>query len=1165
MATERVSPSVNIQTTPAADDPVAAAQRSKAGQLASGFDSVQRTAEAIGQIGVTYLRDQALTQAKEDAAGIVKYDADGNLIVPKSFDNFGGGLLYTQAYNDAAKANYKQAALKEVENRATLLAGQFPTDPDALSAKFLEYTDAKIKQMPEEVRPIMQAHFESVRAQAVTGAAANRQKVVNEVTMKNAQDLQAAQVDEWARFKSAEANGTFDPGTLAQHKAKLDDKWKDYVALATQAGVPQVAIDRQYKLMLAQADARNFFKGIEASVGGAGESAAAAFGARQSDIEAFQKKYPGADYQQVIGSEMQAAMSRANARSSGTVNAQNVLANQYTAEEGTIRRQWAEARANVTKNPDDYPDQQAALAEINQIYEGQLNVLRTRSAYDNNLRPLQRAQIALSALTVRDQMTHTMLSTAVATQMGTLQSATSTQLERSNALGDLQSFLKNPETIAYGLSSPQGASLIRTAQHAVGNAYIQSSLGNISNFKNSFNGEIPPEKMEPLIAEAQRRNYIGTDYAGQVNPAEIPALIQKNRDAYQKKQLAGITTAETITNWKSGTTTANAAQQKQVRDTIPFSVSAYNYGTGRVETAPFNGANPGHISAALSYTAATGVVPEQIAEYLAKAPGIASPEERKHMLSVGQSFQTLFDNHYKGRGITMDERKERVAAQMRSQLGDGYRMMIGIAREGYEADPSRLNKYNSGELPNRENPGKPDETRQQIIAELQGRADMAKNQTKALLYSAGSGLLGEGTVLNDLLGRSDVSKMEFMSKAGQQEMMAGIAGRSFLTGNGIQPDKTIELSGDVVDDVVGHAQKFKDQWGKSIKEGENLDPNRQAVHDYFIKYEQDLALREVTDARGNVQKYVLERKPFHVEANGQWGTKLTQNQWTDLATARARMTRPDLFQGPDPVDPSSVRIVSGQREDGSKIHGLYGNTYRNRSMVYIGDIDPRDQSMGYVSGKVFDQVYREMGDHNLANLFSNMPIFGKLIEQKIAENVTDAMVTQAGDRQEPNKAWTNFLLTLRTAIKDNSALSHFAGEKYDAAWQKAATADAERAIVRFGGPAYLMGFSSPRIPGITPVNDIETPDSPPSQRWWDNVSPAQQQGMEDSRKALEQSRNANRGSRRQTLPPIDPTAPPDNAPDQTPMSRLTPEQSRRPGETNAQFIARQRASQRKPE
>jgi hypothetical protein len=698
--------------------------------------------------------------------------------------------------------------------------------------------------------------------------------------------------------------------------------------------------------------------------------------------------------------------------------------------------------------------------------------------------------------------------------MGVLQSATATPLERSNALSDLQTFLRNPETIAYGLSSPQGASLIRTAQHAVGNAYIQSSLANIESFKSSFNGETPPEKMDPILAEAQRRGYIGVDYAGQVNPQEITGLLNKNRKLYQEKQFALNTAAETITNWQSGSTTPNAEQRKQVASTVPFSVSAYNYGTGRVESVPFNGANPGHISAALSYTARTGVVPEQVAEYLSKAPGIASPDERKHMLSVGQSFQTLFDNHYKSKNITMDERKERVAAQMRSQLGDGYSMMIGIAREGYEANPANLNKYTSGELAKRENTDKPDETRQRIVSELQGRADMAKNQVTALAYSAGAGLLGEGTFLNKILGRSDVSKMEFMSKAGQQEMMSGIAARSFLTGGGIQPDKPVELASELVDHVVGHGQKFKDKWGKSIRENENLDPNRQAVHDYFINYEQDLALREVTDANGNVQKYVLERKPFHVEANSQWNTKLTSNQWTDLATTKARLARPDLFQGPDPIDPASVRIVSGEREDGSKIHGLYGNSLRNRSMVYIGDIDPRDQSMGYVSGRVFDAVYSEMRDSKTAELLSNLPVFGRLIDQKIAENVTDSMVRQAGGRVGANEAWTEFLMTLRTAVKDNVALSHFAGKEYDAAWEKAAKAEAERAIVRFGGPAYLMGFSSPRIPGLSPVSDASTPDSPPSQQWQDKASPAQQQGMDESRKALEQSRNRNRGSRK---------------------------------------------------
>lgn len=1114
MATQRIEPSANIQPTPTAEDPVAAAQGAKARQMASGFASVEQASSQIGQIATNYLRDQALKQAQEEAAGIVKYDEKGNLIVPTNFDApIGGGLLYSQAYAEAAQANYKHAAVKEFENKSVELQTQFPTDPESYSAKLIEYREAKINAMPSAIQPMMRAHFETIRAQGATSIAATRQRIVNETNLKNANEAQEQWVTDWAAFKQSEASGNFAPGDYEGHKNKLEDRWKDIAAMQRQAGLPDVAIQRYRKLAETQAEARNFFGKIGEQIGRSGESASVVFGANQEAIRKFEEAHPGQEAQAIIAGERQRAIARGQAQASATTSSQDIQYNNSRASVDTINAEWRERRREITSNPADYPDQQQALHDLNVEMQGRLNDVN-RQAQTSNMRPIQKATTALATVNARDEGIQRAMSTAVATQVNTVLDVTAPQWAKASALADLSTSLKSPDFIAYSLQSPQGAALYRSVQQTVGEAHIMGAMASIGGFVEQMsNGRVSPEREQEVLAEARREGWFGTTVPGQIHPRDAQHLIATNRALYAKRQQNLSDATVMIDNVARGGIPTET-QAKAYQQINPFAIESYDAATGQTKAVPPDMSNPAHVQRALAYINKSLIVPEVAREYMERAPGTASPQERAQMLAFGQAIQKTFDNHFKSSNITIDERKELVAAQMRAQLGKGYDAMNAIAHLGPDATPASINQYMSSESRKRENPDKPDETRQQVRDELTGVSSMATASP-----------IRQGVVMaadwaaDTFFPDDSRPKWGMLSDAATQKVLSGVIARSNLVGGGIQSGATLQVAPEVESSIFGWAQKFKDSMGKSIVEQEGLNPTRQAILDYFHRNSDDLAIRETRDADGNNPKYAIERKPFHLEANKAAGTQLTSGQWNDLVTARVFHSRPDLFEGSDPINPKSVRVHAAQRDDGTMMYGVYGETMRGNATRYIGDIEPNDPGIGHVRAKISDAVYREVGDSTTAQMLSNMPLFGSMIERGIAENIKESLIRQESHRYLPSKTWANIIVGIREAIgqsEHQGPLAQFTRPEYDEFWKKAATEEGQRSISRYGGLGYLLGFrSSPVIFSASPQVPDNAPDVGPTIGGAIvNASEKQRQGMSDSAAALEQARNRNRGSRK---------------------------------------------------
>jgi hypothetical protein len=1082
-------------------------------QNASSFASTEQAASQVGQIATTFLREQALKQAQTDAAGIVKYDEKGNLIVPTNFDApIGGGLLYSQAYAEAARANYKHAAVSEFQNKAAELQSQFPTDPESFSIKLNEYRDAKVGALPPDLQPMMLGHFETIRAQGATAIAANRQKIVNETTMRNANDLFGTLVNDTVAFERSKASGNFAPQDYAAHEAKLADKWNDYAAMAKQAAMPQVWIDRQKSLAMTQAKARIFFENIGAQVGSAGESASVVFGANQEAIRKFENEHPGQEAQAILASEKQRAMSMAQAQATATTTAQNITYDNNQAAATQIRAEWSDRRREITSNPADYPDQQGELRRLDAEMNDRLAQVN-RAAQTSNMRPMQKATVALATTNYRDEAMQRSMSMAVATQVNTLQDVSAPQWAKSSALLDLQTSLKSPEFVAYSLASPQGAALYRNVQQAVGAAHIQAAALDIGSYKEAWaNGRVSPEREAEMLALGQRKGWIGNSVPGQIGNEELVQLTARNKTLFRKNSQLDSDAAIAINNIAQGGRPSKEEREK-IAAVYPFKVQAYDYGKGQsVEVAPdFN--NPGHVSSALAYINKTLTVPEGLRQWMETAPGVADPEKRKYMLSVGQSVQKVFDNHYmngpKG-PVSLDERKELVAADMLNQLGEGYGVMNAIANLGYDATPAAIYQYIAGETRKRENPAKPDETAKAVLDELQGVSNLAStNIFDDAYYGAASGI---GNMLTNFVGmdQSTVKRWGMMSEAATHQLMQGIAAKSALSA-GPLGSKPIEIHDDIKSHVIGHVGRYKDKYGKTDEEN-RLNPNRQGILDYFNRNGSDLALREVFDKDGVVSKYVLERKPFFLEANKAAGVNLNQKQWEEMMSLTARLKRPELFVdgGQGAVDPATVRVQSAERGDGSKIYGIYGYNWKANSTVYIGDVNPRDETVGFARARIYEAVATEMRDSDVAALLSNMPIFGALLDQKMKANFEDSIISQSGQRSTTSDFTASFFQTLRSAVSNNAPLAQFTGEKYDAAWKKVEVMAAKRDLNRYGGLGYLLGFSSPEY-FIQPTNQVDGDVSP---AWQDKASPQQQQGMQDAAKALEQSRARNRTHRK---------------------------------------------------
>lgn len=1076
MAIQRVDPSVTIQPTQTTSDPLAGAQQAVAGRRASAFASVEQAADQIGQIATNYLRDTALKQAQDDAAGIVEYDKDGNLLVPQNFDApIGGGLIYSQTYARAAEANYKHAAINEFQGQAGKLQAQFPTDPEAFSAKLIEYRDAKIAAMPPAVRPLMLAHFETIRSQGATSIGAARQRVVNETTMRNANELQEKWVNDYAAFKQSEATGNFGQPEYENHKLKLDDRWNDYVAMARQSGMPQVWIDRQRQLAETQADARNFFSKIGDQIGGSGESAATVLGNAQKDIEAFERKYPGQEAQAIIAAERQRAFARGQAQASGAVTASNVQTDTYRAELAGLDAEMRERRREITSNPADYPNQSEALRALNIEIEDRRTALNARVQQSSALRPLQKASLSLGILDQRDAATQRSVSMAAATSMNAAMDLSAPASSRAAAMADLEGSLRSPEMVSFSLSSPQGAALYRNIQQTVNEARMQSASVAIGTYREAWaNGRIAPEREGEMLQMGIQKGWVGSVAPGQVRPEEMVQLAGRNRELFRKNQQVNTAATTAINNVAAGGVPSEK-DRELIGTAVPFKVQAYDYSVGKsVDLAPdFN--NPGHVSAALAYINKTLTVPEGLRQYLEAGPGVASPEQRAHMLSVGQSIQRVFDNHFKSSPngpVPIDERNQLVAAQMRAQLGKGADFIAAVSKLGPDATPASLNQAMAGDTRRRENPDKPDDTAKGILDELQGVVSMGSANIFDKAYYGAVGMLDPEGLTGMMFGPDKVRRWGMMSDAATFQIMQGVAKSSALSVEYIS-GKTVEIDGTLAQHIVGHGERYKNQYGRTDEEN-RLNPNRQAILDYFNRNGSDLALREVKKADGGVEKYVLERKPFFLEANKAAGVSMDQSQWENMMSLTARLKRPDLFTdaGQGSVDPSTVRVQSAERPDGTKVYGLYGYNWKASSTVYIGDVDPKDDTIGFARARIYQAVAEEMKDSRVASLLSNMPLFGDLIDQKLAGNFKESILKQSSGRDMPSDATASLFATMRTALTAGP-FTEFIKPEYDEAWKKVETMTAKRGLNRYGGLGYLLGYTSPErfiMPTTAPDN-----------------------------------------------------------------------------------------------
>jgi hypothetical protein len=166
--------STTIQPTPGTSPVDVQAEQALANQQGRSATATGEIAGQVQQFSANIMRDEALKMAQRDAAKSVTVDADGKPVYSEESKGW-GGLVYNKAFDEAAFATYRTAAVADINRRVDAALIKNPANPAAVFADLQPYVDETLKNMPahfaDQLRPQFSGILNGARQSAQAGKA----------------------------------------------------------------------------------------------------------------------------------------------------------------------------------------------------------------------------------------------------------------------------------------------------------------------------------------------------------------------------------------------------------------------------------------------------------------------------------------------------------------------------------------------------------------------------------------------------------------------------------------------------------------------------------------------------------------------------------------------------------------------------------------------------------------------------------------------------------------------------------------------------------------------------------------------------------------------------------------------------------------------------------
>jgi hypothetical protein len=1090
MATERDGiASTTIQPTGIAQDVASQGDMAVAGEQARAASASGEQFGQMGQIATGIMRDQALRQAQEDAAQVVKRNPDGSVVPAKSGDLFKfGGLAYMEAYNKAATGNYLSAQIEDAKNAASRLTAASPNDPAAVAKGMGDYVKATVDAAHPDLAGPLQAQLEAVQAGAVTFATATKHRDDLNTMRADAERNVAAYVSDFGKALAGSSGKGVNPADREATLKLFGDRWAQLEPQLKLSGYSDVAIADIKATAHALGEAEVFGRDLMAR---AQTSAFDTVGRARLSAEAekWASDPSRSKYSKQTLTVLESYINR-GAVMAGAVESADQLAGQNKV---------AAASSQFTKNQiafDNGEISKETLAERN-------NALAKQVVQDAiGLRPVQQAQLIAASRGGIAGISQAYGAALTVAQTNAVFGATPEI--RAQGLADVRTYLSDPHIIRDAQINPATASLYASASRTVAVAQQEATAYDAGQTHASIvSGKVSPAEMAPHIETLRR--------AGVSAPA-IVAAVSAGAIAWDKSKGVDFNYGNVVgklAGSKSYIPTENEAKAIEAKKPAAELFTAVD-ATGNRRQVPADLSNPNHVQAALDDIGVHRFVRPAIKEMVSQVPVNASPAQQQAVIQLRDGMTSIYQKVFAGAGPA-NKFNANVQAEMTHQLGSENLKKIDAFIAGHGAAPAAdVAKAMAIGTAGREAP-LADKDPHSITSILTGTvADAAENHGSFVNGAFKVGFRGAMA-----LGIFSPAYAQTFSTFRNDEMRRAL-GPMFEKAEAEFPDfdpSRVQIQAAAAQHAVDYASGpggFLETDGEAQR-AKGFDPREQAVRSWAKTHNDDLGFERVVDAATGKPNFVLTYKPFQSEFNKVL-PGLSRQATNDLVASRMQQMDPSLYSQ---VDPATISVVTtGRNGDRTMTYSAVGRSKDGSTAITLGNVDPADPAFEHERIRLIGAVSREMKDNNVGKILSWM-WGGNLLASKVVQWKEEELLGLSSGRTLPSAEWAHTVDKLehyytalalgpfahielarrvgtRYATPDN-----FTPEDFDAM----RTERAQRSIARYGSLHYMLfGNSGTEYLAFRTPEQI---DLNRNQRQPALADQADMQGADDASQAIE--------------------------------------------------------------